>query len=110
MKSKHIMDLQLFAEPLTQEQIQEQLIQLQEQMKQALEDKKNIEKQLEEKTKREKELEEYNQKLFLRITNKVEDNKGTNEDKIPLCIDKDTYEKLSDKDIKELNELLEGEE
>lgn len=70
-----------------------------------------METDLETKTAREQELINYNNKLFAKVTSKKEDDKKENEEKeIPLCLDKETFEKLSEKDIKALNELLEGED
>lgn len=69
-----------------------------------------IEKELEQKTNREKELMEHNQKLFLKITSKKDEGEEMKEDEeIPFCIDKETFEKLDKKDIQELKALIEEE-
>ena len=100
------MALELPKENATQEEINAWIIDTQEKYN-------NMETELEQKKQRERELLEHNQKLFLKITSKKEDNEEDNEEdekeEIPLCIDKDTYDKLSEKELKELNDLLEEE-
>ena len=97
------MALELPKENATQEEINAWIIDTQEKYN-------NMETELEQKKQREQELLEHNQKLFLKVTSKKEDNSDT-EDDIPFCIDKDTYDKLSDRELKELKELIEeGEE
>lgn len=98
------MALELPKENATQEEINAWIIDTQEKYN-------NMETELEQKKQREQELIEHNQKLFLKITSKKEDDKEEEEEKeeIPFCIDKDTYDKLSEKDLKELNDLIEGE-
>lgn len=95
------MPLILPKENATQEEINAWIIETQENYD-------RIEKELEQKTKREKELMEHNQKLFLRVTSKKEEETEETEE-IPFCIDEDTYKLLSDREIKELNELIEEE-
>ena len=97
------MALELPKENATQEEINAWIIDTQEKYN-------NMETELEQKKQREQELLEHNQKLFLKVTSKKEeeDNSDT-EEEIPLCIDKDTYDKLSEKELKELNDLIEEE-
>ena len=100
------MPLILPKEGATQEELNAWIIDTQEKYNQ-------MEIDLNNKTKREKELMEHNQKLFLRVTSKKEEETEETEEteEIPFCIDKDTYDKLSDREIKELKELIEeGEE
>lgn len=96
------MPLEIPKEGATQEEINAWIIDTQEKYN-------NMETELEQKKKREQELIEHNQKLFLKITSKKEDDKEEEKEEIPLCIDKDTYDKLSEKELKELNDLIEGE-
>ena len=97
------MPLILPKENATQEEINAWIVETQESY-----DK--MEKEIEQKTNREKELMEHNQKLFLKITSKKDEGEEMKEDEeIPFCIDKDTYKLLSDREIKELNELIEEE-
>lgn len=94
---------------MTQEELQEQLLKMQEQIKQFEEDNKALKTALEEKTRRENELMEHNQKLFLRLTNNVK-QEDEEEIEIPKCIDEELFSKLSKKEIEELKEILEDEE
>lgn len=96
------MPLVLPKEGATQEEINAWIVETQEKYNQ-------METDLEKKTTREQELIEYNNKLFAKVTSKKETTEETEEEEIPFCIDKDTYEKLSDKDIEELKELIEEE-
>ena len=93
---------------MTLEEMQEQMLQMQEQLATLKSENENLQNSLAEKEQREKELMEHNQKLFLRVTSKKEEELEETEE-IPFCIDKDTYEKLSDREIKELKELIEEE-
>lgn len=94
---------------MTFEEMQEQLLQMQEQLDSLKNENENLQNTVNEKTKREQELMEHNQKLFLRVTSKKEEEKE--EEEIPLCVDKKTYDILSDRERKELIELIEeGEE
>lgn len=95
---------------MTLEEMQEQMLNLQEQFDTIKAENETLKNTLTEKEQREKELMEHNQKLFLRVTSKKEEETEETEE-IPFCIDKDTYDKLSDREIKELKELIEeGEE
>lgn len=98
---------------MTLEEAQEQLLALKEQQDQLAEDNKTLKEQLESKTKREQELVEHNQKLFMRITNKVEDKTeetdAEKEMKEYLVSDK-LLASLSDKDKRILKQIMEGED
>lgn len=95
---------------MTLEEMQEQMLQMQEQLATLKSENENLQNTVNEKAKREQELMEHNQKLFLRVTSKKEEQES-NDEEIPFCIDKDTFEKLSEREIKELKELIEeGEE
>lgn len=93
---------------MTLEEMQEQMLNLQEQFNTIKAENETLKNTLTEKEQREKELMEHNQKLFLRVTSKKEDETEEKDD-IPFCIDEDTYNLLSDREIKELNELIEEE-
>lgn len=97
------MPLILPKENATQEEINAWIVETQENYD-------RMEKELEQKTNREKELMEHNQKLFLKITSKKEDEEVEKEDEeIPSVVDKDFYDKLSVHQQEELRELLEEE-
>ena len=65
----------------------------------------------EEKAKRENELLEANQKMFLKLTNNMSKNEEEKEEeKIPSCVNKVTYDILSSKEKELLQELIESEE
>lgn len=91
---------------MTLEEMQNQMLQMQEQLETLKGENENLKNTVNEKTKREQELLEHNQKLFLRVTSKKEEETEETEE-IPFCIDEDTYKLLSDREIKELNELIE---
>jgi hypothetical protein len=91
------------------EEMQEQMIQLQEQLQTFKAENEALKTKLTEKEQREKELMEHNQKLFLRVTSKKEEETEETKEEIPLCIDEETYKLLSDREKKELNELIEEE-
>ena len=93
---------------MTLEEMQEQMLNLQEQFNTIKAENETLKNSLAEKEQREKELMEHNQKLFLRVTSKKEEETEETEE-IPFCIDKNTYDLLSDREIKELNDLLEEE-
>lgn len=93
---------------MTLEELQNQMLQMQEQLETLKGENENLKNTVNEKTKREQELLEHNQKLFLRVTSKKEEETEETEE-IPFCIDEDTYKLLSDREIKELNELIEEE-
>ena len=93
---------------MTLEEMQEQMLNLQEQFNTIKAENETLKNTLTEKEQREKELIEHNQKLFLRVTSKKEEETEEKDD-IPFCIDEDTYKLLSDRELKELNDLLEEE-
>lgn len=52
-----------------------------------------------------------NNRLTVKITGKKEDEEEEEEEtEIPFCIDKETYEKLSEREVEELKEIIEGDE
>lgn len=89
------------------EELQEQLLNLQEQLKTFKTENETLKNKLSEKEQREKELMEYNNKLFMRIT--TEQTKEEKQEEIPHVIDKDTYNILSDTEKQILQEILEEE-
>lgn len=97
------MPLILPKEGATQEELNQWIVDTQEKYN-------SMEKEVEQKTKREQELIEYNNKLFAKVTTKKEDKQEEKEVEIPYVLDEETYKKLSEKEIKELNELIEGDE
>lgn len=94
---------------MTLEELQEQVIKMQEDMQTLKSENETLKSENEKAIQRQKELEEHNQKLFLRVTNKVEEIEE-NEIDIPKFLDKDTYDLLDKFDIETLNNLLEGDE
>ena len=96
------MPLILPKENATQEEINAWIVETQENYD-------RIEKELEQKTTREKELMEHNQKLFLKITSKKDEEEEMEEEEIPFVIEKEMYDKLSEQEKEELKELI-GEE
>ena len=90
------------------EELQNELIELKEQLETFKTENETLKNKLTEKEEREKELMEHNQKLFLRVTSKKEEETEEDEE-IPFCIDKETYNLLSDREKKELIELIEEE-
>lgn len=91
------------------EELQEQIIKMQEQIETFKTENEALKNKLTEKEEREKELMEHNQKLFLRVTSKKEEETEETKEEIPFCIDEKTYDLLSDREKKELNELIEEE-
>lgn len=90
------------------EELQNELIELKEQLETFKTENETLKNKLTEKEQRVKELTEHNQKLFLRVTSKKEEE-TEEEEEIPFCIDKDIYDLLSDREKKELIELTEEE-
>ena len=90
------------------EELQNELIELKEQLETFKIENETLKNKLTEKEQREKELMEHNQKLFLRVTSKKEEE-TEEEEEIPFCIDKSIYDLLSDREKKELIELIEEE-
>ena len=66
------------------EELQEKVLQLEEQLKSLTQDNENYLNQMNDKDNRIKELEEYNQKLFLRATSSVKEEKPKEEFKSKL--------------------------
>lgn len=91
------------------EELQEQIIKLQEQLETFKTENEILKNKLIEKEEREKELMEHNQKLFFRVTSKKEEETEETKEDIPICIDEKTYNLLSDREKKELNDLIEEE-
>ena len=96
------MPLILPKENATQEEINAWIVETQENYD-------RMEKDLEQKTNREKELMEHNQKLFLKITSKKDEEEIKEDEEIPFVIEKEMYEKLSEQEKAELKELIEEE-
>ena len=86
------------------EELQEKVLQLEEQLKSLTQDNENYLNQMNDKDNRIKELEEYNQKLFLRATSSIKEEKPKEEFKSKLLGD---YAKLLDDDELELLKELE---
>ena len=89
------------------EELQEKVLQLEEQLKSLTQDNENYLNQMNDKDNRIKELEEYNQKLFLRATSSIKEDKPKEEFKSKLLGD---YANLLDDEeldlLKELEEDL----
>ena len=92
------------------EELQNELIELKEQLETFKTENETLKNKLTEKEEREKELMEHNQKLFLRVTSKKEEETEETKEDIPTCIDEKTYNLLSNREKKELIDLLEEEE
>lgn len=88
---------------MTLEELQNEILNLREQVK----DKENLEKQIKEKDERIKSLEEHNQKLFLKATSTSKQVEDTNSKEF---IDEGLGEYvklLNDDDIETLKEIME---
>lgn len=90
---------------MTLEELQEQLLTLQENLKVLTEDNKQLKEQINTKETRVKELEEYNQKLFLRATATHKQETPKEEFKSKLLGD---YANLLSDDELEILKELEG--
>ena len=96
---------------MTLEEMQEQIIKMQEEMQTLKSENEMLKSENEKAITRQRELEEHNQKLFLRVTNKIDiEEKEEEEDGIPLFLDKETYKLLDKFDKEFLNNIMEGEE
>ena len=97
---------------MTQEELQTKLLELEENFNTIKLEKEQLENVVKEKTDREKELELHNQKLFLKLTKTVdkpfEENKEANE--LIEFVGKDIYNILSKKELKQLQEIVNGED
>ena len=87
------------------EELQEKVLQLEEQLKALTQDNENYVNQMNDKDNRIKELEEYNQKLFLRATSSVKEEKTKEEFKSKLLGDYANL--LDDEELELLKELEE---
>ena len=87
------------------EELQEKVLQLEEQLKTLTQDNENYLNQMNDKDNRIKELEEYNQKLFLRATSSVKEEKPKEEFKSKLLGDYASL--LDDEELELLKELEE---
>lgn len=94
---------------MTLEEMQEQILKMQEEMQTIKEENVHLKEENEKAIERQKQLEEHNQKLFLRVTSKV-DIEEKEEEEIPKFLDKETYNLLDKFDKKIINDLLEEEE
>ena len=87
------------------EELQEKVLQLEEHLKSLTQDNENYLNQMNDKDNRIKELEEYNQKLFLRATSSVKEEKPKEEFKSKLL--GDYAQLLDDEELELLKELEE---
>ena len=87
------------------EELQEKVLQLEEQIKSLTHDNENYLNQMNDKDNRIKELEEYNQKLFLRATSSIKEEKPKEEFKSKLL--GDYAQLLDDEELELLKELEE---
>ena len=87
------------------EELQEKVLQLEEQLKSLTQDNENYINQMNDKDNRIKELEEYNQKLFLRATSSIKEEKPKEDFKSKLLGDYATL--LDDEELELLKELEE---
>ena len=98
---------------MTLEEAQEIILQLKEQMETVQADNQQTKIALEEAQKRQQELQEHNQKLFLRVTSKVntDEEKETDDEKeISEYIGQDIFKELNNKEKKLLDEIIKGED
>ena len=87
------------------EELQEKVLQLEEQLKSLTQDNENYLNQMNDKDNRIKELEEYNQKLFLRATSSIKEEKPKENFKSKLLGDYANL--LDDEELELLKELEE---
>ena len=87
------------------EELQEKVLQLEEQLKSLTQDNENYLNQMNDKDNRIKELEEYNQKLFLRATSSIKEEKPKEEFNSKLLGDYANL--LDDEELELLKELEE---
>jgi uncharacterized membrane protein YcgQ (UPF0703/DUF1980 family) len=96
---------------MTLEELQAKVLEMEETQKTIQSENETLKKQVEDKIKREKELEEHNQRLWLKITSKVEDKPTETEDKeVKEYIGEKVYNELSDKDKEKLSIILKGDD
>lgn len=89
---------------MTLEELREENIKLKENNELLSQDNEQLKNSLEESQNRIKELEGYNQKLFMRVTSKV-DEVEEEETYEPKLISKEQYDLLSEQEKEELKEL-----
>ena len=87
------------------EELQEELLQVKEQLKVLTQENENYINQVNDKDNRIKELEEYNQKLFLRATSSIKEEKPKEDFKSKLL--GDYVNLLDDEELEILKELEE---
>jgi len=87
------------------EELQEKVLHLEEQLKSLTQDNENYLNQMNDKDNRIKELEEYNQKLFLRATSSIKEEKPKEDFKSKLLGDYANL--LDDEELELLKELEE---
>ena len=87
------------------EELQEEVLQLKEQLKVLTQDNENYVNQMNDKDNRIKELEKYNQKLFLRATSSIKEEKPQEDFKSKLLGDYANL--LDDEELELLKELEE---
>ena len=87
------------------EELQEELLQVKEQLKVLTQENENYINQVNDKDNRIKELEEYNQKLFLRATSSIKEEKPKEDFKSKLLVDYANL--LDDEELELLKELEE---
>ena len=87
------------------EELQEELLQVKEQLKVLTQENENYINQVNDKDNRIKELEEYNQKLFLRATSSIKEEKPKEDFKSKLL--GDYVNLLDDEELELLKELEE---
>lgn len=98
------MPLEIPKQDATQEEINAWIVETQEKYN-------TMENDLSNANTRVQNLLNENNKLTVKITGRKEDKEEEEEEtEIPFCIDKETYEKLSEKEVEELKEIIEGDE
>lgn len=98
------MPLEIPKQDATQEEINAWIVETQEKYN-------TMENDLSNANTRVQNLLNENNRLTVKITGRKEDKEEEEEEtEIPFCIDKETYEKLSEKEVEELKEILEGDE
>ena len=89
--------------------MQEQMLKMQEQLTTLTNENSTLKTTVSDKEKREKELEEHNQKLFLRVTSKVEPQvQEENEDEniMKEYVGEEVYNYLNKRDIENLKIIM----
>lgn len=98
------MPLEIPKQDATQEEINAWIVEIQEKYD-------TMENDLSNANTRIQNLLNENNRLTVKITGKKEDKEEEEEEtEIPFCIDKETYEKLSEREVEELKEIIEGDE